>query len=97
MEEANISVQFSIYIVLYLKCKKTTKNIVLNYSKDTSRMVAYHFYSLDKNGQIYRYGWNLNMANIECIFERRVNWATILLKYQAMESREIYLLYIYIG
>ena len=28
-------------------------------------MVAYHYFSLDKNGQIHGYGWNFNMADIE--------------------------------
>ena len=32
-------------------------------------MVGYHFCSLDKNGQIYEYGWNFNMAAIYYIFE----------------------------
>ena len=51
-------------------------------------MVAYHYYSLDKNGQIYKYGWKLNMAEIECIFERRVNW---LPSYQSTMVLSLYL------
>ena len=44
-------------------------------------MNGYHFLRLDKNGQIYRHGWNFNMADIEFISNRRVFWYTILLKY----------------
>ena len=29
-------------------------------------MVDYHFFSIDKNGQIYGHGWILNMADINC-------------------------------
>ena len=51
--------------------------IYLNYRIDMLRMVDPHFFSLDENGQIYGHGWNFNMADIECIFERRVPWDTI--------------------
>ena len=34
-------------------------------------MVGYHYYSLDKNGQIHGHGWNLNKADIECIYGSR--------------------------
>ena len=60
--------------------------IFLNYSTDTSRMVAYHYSSLDKNGQMYGHGWNLNVADIECIYEGRGNLATILSKYHTNDQ-----------
>ena len=44
-------------------------------------MDGFHFFSLDKNRQIYRHGWNFNMADIDYIFEHRVFCNTILLKY----------------
>ena len=31
-------------------------------------MVGYHFFRLDKNGQIYGHGRNLNTADIEFVF-----------------------------
>ena len=36
-------------------------------------MVGNNFFSLNNIGHI----WNFNMADIECIFERRVPWDTI--------------------
>jgi len=52
---------FRIFIISYLNCKKHIK------------IRQIWFYSLDKNGQIYGHEMNLNMVDIECIFEHRVN------------------------
>ena len=50
----------------------------MNYSKHTLRMIGYHFFSLDKNGQIFNQGFRFKMADIECIIERyRVFWGSI--------------------